>query len=180
MNRWLIRNIWYPAIVFTGSFSTRLRERLEKSFVVANNKAVKELLQNSKKAGPKELLLLLPHCLQNNDCENRIIKTIKNCADCGKCRIAEINKVVDENRINTKVATGGRLARRWVAEAKPDIIIAVACERELCEGIFSTYPLPVVAIPNERPYGPCINTTVDVDRLSEEIRSLMNGRGKCP
>ncbi|MDI6641386.1 MAG: DUF116 domain-containing protein [Elusimicrobiota bacterium] len=72
-----------------------------------------------------------------------------------------------------KVATGGRLAKRWVRELKPDFIVAVACERELSEGISAVYPLPVVGIPNIRPYGPCLNTTVDISMVETVIEKYL-------
>ena len=48
-------------------------------------------------------------------------------------------------------------------------MVAVACEKELAMGLKETYPLPVIAIPNERPYGYCINTTVDISAVEKAI-----------
>jgi hypothetical protein len=67
------------------------------------------------------------------------------------------------------VATGGTIARRIVKEARPEAIIAVACERDLSSGLVDTYPLPVIGILNERPFGPCINTRVDLRKVQEAI-----------
>ncbi|HEY6011827.1 MAG TPA: DUF116 domain-containing protein, partial [Nitrospirota bacterium] len=38
------------------------------------------------------------------------------------------------------------------------------------------YPLPVIGILNERPFGPCFNTSVDVSRVAEALAFLSNGR----
>ena len=79
------------------------------------------------------------------------------------------------------VATGGTLARQMVAKARPKAIIAVACERDLtsgiCErdltsGIQDVFPIPVIAIFNERPFGPCFNTRVNLDKVEEAIKLL--------
>jgi len=44
--------------------------------------------------------------------------------------------------VDLAVATGGTIARRIVVETHPDLIIAVACERDLTSGIQDTTPLP--------------------------------------
>jgi len=80
----------------------------------------------------------------------------------------------EKYNIIMKVATGGRLAKRMVNEISPDVVIAVACERELCEGIFSVYPLPVYGIPNIRLSGPCINTTVDVNSVEKVLKDIFS------
>ena len=46
---------------------------------------------------------------------------------------------------------------------KPEIIIGVACERDLTSGIQDSYPIPVFGILNKRPFGPCYDTDVDLD-----------------
>jgi hypothetical protein len=78
--------------------------------------------------------------------------------------------------VHLSVATGGTLARRRVAESKPEAIIAVACERDLTSGIQDAYPLPVIGILNERPFGPCFNTSVDISKVTEAIEFFANGR----
>src|SRR5574341_356597 len=81
-------------------------------------------------------------------------------------------------RVLLPVATGGTLARRRVAEAKPQAIIAVACERDLTSGIQDAYPLPVIGILNDRPFGPCFNTSVDIAKVAEALEFLAGGRAR--
>jgi hypothetical protein len=75
--------------------------------------------------------------------------------------------------VSMAVATGGTLARKIVVEKKPDLIIGVACERDLTSGIQDTYPIPVYGILNRRPNGPCFDTDVDLDRVEEGIRNFL-------
>ncbi len=56
-----------------------------------------------------------------------------------------------------------------MVEIKPEAIVAVACERDLSSGVIDTYPLPILGIVNERPFGPCFNTRVKIDRVKEAI-----------
>jgi len=78
-------------------------------------------------------------------------------------------QIADENHITLFVATGGSLARRIISETRPEALVAVACENDLSSGISDTYPLPVLGIPNERPFGPCVNTRVDLTKVKEAI-----------
>jgi len=71
------------------------------------------------------------------------------------------------------VATGGTLARRLIVEIKPTLILAVACERDLVSGILDAYPIPVYGILNQRPHGPCNNTTVDLEKVRAGFVSLL-------
>ena len=70
------------------------------------------------------------------------------------------------------MATGGTIARRIVVQLRPKLIIAVACERDLASGIQDTYPLPVYGILNIRPFGPCLDTDVALERVEWAIRQF--------
>ena len=76
-------------------------------------------------------------------------------------------------RVPISVATGGTLARRIVVETKPDIIIGVACERDLTSGIQDSYPIPVYGIFNKRPNGPCYDTDVDIDCVESAMIAFL-------
>jgi uncharacterized protein len=75
--------------------------------------------------------------------------------------------------VGLAVATGGTLARRIIVERRPKIIIAVACERDLSSGIQDSYPMPVFGITNHRPYGPCYDTDVDLERVEEALKIFL-------
>lgn len=72
------------------------------------------------------------------------------------------------------VATGGTLARRVVVETNPELIVGVACERDLASGIVETYPIPVIGILIDRPEGPCVNTRVNVDKVNEALETFLS------
>jgi len=172
MKRWLLTYLGYPLLVFFGKIFPSKKEKLESKYIELNNKFVKSS-NNFKRHPPEKVFLLLPHCIQFDDCDHRITKTIFNCEECGRCKISDVVKFGKKFGIIIKVATGGRLARRLVSEIKPDFIIAVACERELTEGISAVYPMPVIGIPNLRPNGPCRNTTFDLEILKKELEVLL-------
>ncbi len=58
-------------------------------------------------------------------------------------------------------------------EKKPDVIIGVACERDLSSGIQDSYPIPVYGILNRRPFGPCYDTDVDLDLVERGLITFL-------
>jgi hypothetical protein len=71
------------------------------------------------------------------------------------------------------IATGGTLARKIIVQARPKCIIAVACQRDLVDGLLEVFPIPVYGILNEAPFGPCINTTVDVQKIKDFLNHFI-------
>ncbi len=162
--RAMLLKVLYPVTMLAGAFFKDKREKLQLFIIDLNNRLV--MAQGIK---TKRILLLLPHCLQINDCDVRITNDIYNCKRCGRCNVADLINVAEKNNLKLFVATGGNLARRIVKDVKPEAVVAVACERDLSSGIVDSYPLPVLGIANERPFGPCFNTRVNLKKVSEAI-----------
>lgn len=121
-------------------------------------------------AGSNGLLLLSPSCLQNKDCPAKITNDIQECRRCGRCKIKDLVEMSELHQLPLMVVTGGTVAREAVKGNNYGGVIAIACERELETGIRDAFPLPVIAIINERPEGPCVNTQVDIEKVKEGIR----------
>lgn len=156
-----------PVSVRIASLFKVERDRVRNSFIKVNN----SLVRAAKRASHgHKVLLLLPRCLQHSSCRQKITADIHNCLQCGKCSIA---KVLDLNKVygnEIVVATGGSQAREMIKRFRPTAIIGVACERELVAGIQDVVVIPVIAIPNERPEGPCLNTQVNIAEIERAIR----------
>jgi len=162
--RGVVLKVLYPFLMLAGAFFKDKKEKFQMFVINLNNRLV--IAEGIK---TKRILLLLPHCLQINECDVRITNNIYNCKRCGRCGIKDLIGVAEENKLELFVATGGNLARRIVKEVKPEAVVAVACERDLSSGITDSYPIPVLGIPNERPFGPCFNTRVDLKKVKEAI-----------
>ncbi|MFH1415133.1 MAG: DUF116 domain-containing protein [Elusimicrobiota bacterium] len=119
------------------------------------------------------VLLLLPNCIQNSECNKDLLSDISNCAACGRCQVGEILELIGSKDIKVILVGGGRLAMQKVKETAAGIVIAVACETELVDGIRAVVNSPVWAVNNLRPEGPCRNTKVNIEELKSYI-------GKCP
>ncbi|MBS1127301.1 MAG: hypothetical protein H6Q93_1290 [Nitrospirae bacterium] len=162
--RGVVLRVYYPFLMFLSAFLKNKKESFQRSVININNRLVM-----AEKPKTKKILLLLPHCIQVSECTIRLTHNIYNCERCGRCEIKDLIEIAEENSLELFVATGGTIARKVVKEVMPEAIVAVACERDLSSGLVDTYPFPILGIPNERPYGPCFNTRVDLDKVKEAI-----------
>lgn len=170
----LVRGL-FPPLVAVGRLAGIPKERIERSYIAINNQLV---LRSGRRAAPERLLILLPHCLQVDSCDVRITGDIHNCRGCGRCPIAGLVALGERYGVDLSVATGGTIARRLIVEKRPQMILAVACERDLTSGIHDAHPLPVYGILNERPHGPCFNTEVDLDKVERALARIVAGSGR--
>jgi hypothetical protein len=164
--------ILFPINLILGKVFGLSKDEIRESFIEVNNSLFKATRKRIKK---DSLLILLPQCLQNNDCPYRVTTNINNCHRCGQCKIGEILQLGENCDASISIATGGTLARKVIVDKKPTVIVAVACERDLSSGIQDAYPVPVYGILNQRPYGPCVNTQVDFEELQEVIGFILDG-----
>lgn len=172
--RGLLVKLFFPAMSFLGGIFNIEKIKIHKAFIEMNNRLVRSM---AIKARPDTFLILMPHCLQFQDCKFKVTKDIENCGECGKCEIVELLHLGRSYGIKLFVNTGGTSARRIVAERRPKAIVAVACERDLVSGITDSYPLPVMGISNVRPEGYCVNTHVDVVMVKEAVKGFLGEAG---
>ena len=168
--RGLVAKVLFPIMIFMGKLMGVSKAKVQQSFVELNNHLVRS---NPQRPRPSRLLILLPHCIQNFDCQIKITGNIRNCKGCGRCEIKELLALADQYEIQIAVATGGTLARRIIVQNRPEAIVAVACELDLTTGIQDSYPIPVIGILNERPQGPCINTKADIQKVKEAVLDFL-------
>lgn len=167
----LIYSFFYLAYILNERFLNDQIKRnyMADKFLEYNNKRVMKKFRSSV---PKNIALLLPHCIQNYDCPFRITSDIENCKKCGKCKIGAILNLKEKYGLEVKVATGGTLARLFIKEKRPELIIAVACKRDLVSGIYDTFPMSVYGVYNKIKKSPCINTDLDIDEIESFLISL--------
>lgn len=168
--RGVVIRILFPLLVAVGKCLGIRREEIRRSFIAINNRLV---LAEARKVGPEKLLILLPHCLQNHDCIVRITGDVENCKACGRCKIKDLVALARKYGVSIAVATGGTLARRIVVEKSPQVIVAVACERDLTSGVQDSFPIPVFGILNRRPFGPCFDTDVDLEEVERGVKTFL-------
>lgn len=137
-----------PLILSIGKKFGVSYDRMGNSFIKVSNSLIRT---TSWKMHRSKIVILLPRCLRRP-----IQKQIIGLAEKYHCLIFTV--------------PGGTLARKIIKEQKPTAIIGVACERDLMSGIKDVKHIPVIGITNQRPEGPCKNTTVDFQQIEEAIR----------
>lgn len=146
-------------------------EPVRRSFIAINNLL---LLQAKLSYEPHDVLVLVPHCSQASRCKLRLTYNNDNCARCGKCPIGSLLELRDESGVKVLSATGGTMARRIIKEVRPKMIVGIACERDLVEGIHDIPSVfPVYGFLNECPNGPCIDTLINVSRLRQVLKKFI-------
>ena len=172
---WNAINLLFPLAVFLGRIFRIPRRKIEQSFIEVSNHLVRN---QGIKVPASKILILTPHCIQLDTCPYKITRDIKNCRRCGNCSVGPLLDLADKYGVNMAVATGGTLARQFVKTIRPKAIIAVACERDLTSGIQDVFPLPVIGVLNERPFGPCFNTRVDISKVEDTIKYFLKNEDK--
>ena len=112
--------------------------------------------------------------LVNPENEKMVGFDLEHCKGCGQCKIKDLVALSKAYHMPVSVATGGTLARKIVVDRRPEVIIAVACERDLTSGIQDSYPIPVFGIFNRRPHGPCYDTDVDLELVKKGIVTFLD------
>lgn len=155
----------------TGRKISKSREdmKLSHKLIKLNNDFV---LKKMTKRNINKVAILLPHCVQNYNCPYKVTSEIENCKKCGLCKIGNLLELKEKYDIVIKVATGGTLARMFIAKERPALVIAVACERDLISGIYDALPVSVYGVFNKRPNGPCIDTDVSIEEIEKVLKII--------
>jgi len=158
-----------PVALVLAKANTKTKKSIRYLYIELNNIVVES---DNKKYRVEDIMLLLPHCLQNSDCGLKVTNNPDLCKRCGKCKIGALLDYTDQKSISLFIATGGTVARNIIKKNKPKLIISVACERDLMSGISDVRWIPVVGVTNKQPNGPCYNTDVDIHVIQERIDQL--------
>ncbi len=173
--RGVLIKLFLPLMVLIGGMVGIPRIKIEQAFIELNNRLVREMIRRRGRGfNPDRLVLLMPHCIQYDNCKIKVTRNVRNCVDCGRCEIGDLIDISDRYGVKLFVLTGGTVARRKLIEYRPDAVVAVACERDLTSGVQDAYPLPVIAIINKRPNGYCIETGVDIEAVKRALEDLLN------
>lgn len=128
------------------------KDRIGNSMVKVHNALV---YAESSPPAAKNILVLIPRCLDRDTRES----------------VAQMARGYGATVFS---ATGGSSARQMIRKTRPDAIIGVACERDLVAGISDTpKKIRVIGIANKRPFGPCKDTTINVQEFERAIRFLL-------
>jgi hypothetical protein len=135
---------------------------------------------------PEERILLLSHCLRpSQSCPGKVAKSGLVCPpDCDQpCVVWRLRQAaLTLGYKGVCIAAGGAMALRFVRESRPLAIVAVACDKELAEGVeaVEAWAEGAQRVARTPPWMPaivavplltdgCIDTTVDERQAREAI-----------
>ena len=168
---WIAINLLFPSATRLGKVFDIDKECIERSFIEVSNHLIR---QKHIKVKSSKLLTIAPHCIQHEACPHKITRDVSNCRKCGACQVGELLSIVEKYQVNLAIVTGGTLARKVLKTLRPQVVVAIACERDLTSGIQDAFPLPVIGILNERPFGPCCNTRVSVEQVELTVENFLD------
>ena len=168
--RGIMNCLLFPMMRFLGILLRIPKSRVRLAFIRINNELSRVSGVSCK---PEELLILLPHCIQKSTCKHRLTHNIQNCVRCGACTVGALLDLGDKYGVDVTIVPGGTVARQIIKQKRPKCVIAVACHRDLTSGVRDVAALPVYGVVNQRPFGPCINTSVDADKVEEAIKMFL-------
>ncbi len=161
--------LYRPALILGRIFGVD-KDRIRSSFIQLHNQLAGRL---PVRVPAEKVLVLAPVCLQLADCPRKVTVDVDNCARCGRCRVDDLLRLREQYGVHVAVATGGTFARKLLRDLRPKAVVAVACERDLVSGLQDSRPLLVLGVTNERPHGPCFNTTVNIELVERAICRLL-------
>ena len=145
-----------PKAIWLGEKLGISRDRVGNSFIKVHN----FFTRSRSGLDAERLLILLPRCLKK------------------EARSMLLEKA-DGDALKVLTVAGGEEAREAIRELRPTLILALACERDLMSGIKDVADkIPVLAIPNRRPEGPCKNTDFSADELDEMLGFIRMSRSR--
>ena len=165
VNYLIVKSI-FPILSKIAQFIGISKDEIRKIFIKINNSYI---YSNKYKINSKDLIILIPHCIQNHSCKLKVTNNIDNCKKCGICKINDLLKLKEKYNTKIFVATGGTLARKIIVDNKPKAVIAVACERDLTSGVREVNKIPVLGVFNARPNGPCVDTDINIKEIEDAI-----------
>ena len=127
--------------------------RIQGEAAMADLKALSELVQKGK---AKEVEAAVQQALKEN------------------MPVKDILEIGERYGVKCAVASGSEMALEKVNAANVDVVIAIACERELAGGIKALFPKKVLAVPNTRPHGPCKDCGVDIKSVEAFLNKTIS------
>lgn len=167
---WSAINLLFPIAIGVGKLFDVEKERIERSFIEVSNHLIR---QKNISVEPNKLLIMTPHCLQQENCPHKITRDVSNCRRCGLCPIGDLATLAENYGVHIAVVTGGTLARKIIKSIRPHAVLAIACERDLTSGIQDVFPIPVIGVLNSRPHGPCCNTQVNLNKVEQALQGFV-------
>ncbi len=115
-------------------------------------------------------IIFLPHCLRNPECKAKLTEEGYVCIDCKRCKISDFRKKAIDKGYQVYIVPGASLIKKILSnQPKPEVVIGVACDVEMKEGIEMLKKLKINAKGLKLLRDGCVNTDADFDELERML-----------
>jgi hypothetical protein len=122
------------------------------------------------KTSMSKRILFMPQCLRDLKCPAKISpREGVICKECGRCGIAEIKRMCEEQGVSVCIAPGSEFVKRATRDKKPLAAIGIACQHDLYETMryVTSKGVPMIGIVLSK--SGCVMTEVDWEEVRENI-----------
>ena len=88
-----IANLLFNPVIFIASSIGIPKNEMRKIYVKLNNSYI---YSNKYNFNSKDIMILIPHCVQKNSCKLKVTNKIENCAKCGLCNVSDLVKLKEK------------------------------------------------------------------------------------
>src|SRR3989337_1044090 len=88
--RWVLVKVFLPVMVLMGGVLKIKKIKIEQAFLDLNNRMVRAMVKRGGIFSPEKIVILMPHCIQYEDCRIKVTKDVKNCVGCGRGEIGDL------------------------------------------------------------------------------------------
>lgn len=155
--RWLVRPF--------GNSENRFIEYV----VECHNGRVRKFLNGNR---PEKVLLIMPRCVQKVGCRSQVQESLDECLVCGRCPLGDVAAVCDQHGLPALVAFRSHIAFDLARTQDPSLIVATACHDRLIKALRNVPEVPSLLAPLAGMDRMCINATVDVAWLDEQLAAI--------
>jgi hypothetical protein len=113
--------------------------------------------------------IFLPQCVRNANCPAKLTPEGIKCIACGRCNVGDAKKFAEGLGYRFFVVPGSSFIKRIIKKYRPKAIVGVGCQMEIKEGLdlCHSYDIPAIGVPLSQ--AGCVATTLDWEKLYDEI-----------
>jgi len=132
--------------------------------------------QHLKASPARHILLIMPRCVKKSGCRADVQKGLDECLTCLGCPLGDVALICQRHQVQALVAFRSHIAFEMARTRKPDVIIASACHDRMVKAWRSVPDVPALLAPLAGMERMCVNATLDLPWLEQQVASVAAGR----
>ncbi len=132
--------------------------------------------QHLKGSPARRILLIMPRCVKKSGCRADVQRGLDECLTCLGCPLGDVALICQRHQVQALVAFRSHIAFEMARTRKPDVIIASACHDRMVKAWRSVPDVPTLLAPLAGMERMCVNATLDLPWLEQQVASVASGR----